>query len=37
MDPAKRAALELLEHGTYGAIFPCDVTYAEMNALFPPR
>lgn len=34
---ARRACVELLEHGTYASLFACEVTYAEMNALFPPR
>jgi 2-methylisocitrate lyase-like PEP mutase family enzyme len=31
---ARRACVELLEHGTYESLFACDVTYAEMNGLF---
>ena len=34
---ARRACVELLEHGTYASLFASDVTYAEMNGLFPPR
>lgn len=34
---ARRACIELLEQGTYASLFACDVTYAEMNGLFPPR
>lgn len=33
---ARRACVELLEHGTYDSLFASAVTYAEMNALFPP-
>jgi 2-methylisocitrate lyase-like PEP mutase family enzyme len=32
---ARRACVELLKQGTYESLFACDVTYAEMNGLFP--
>jgi 2-methylisocitrate lyase-like PEP mutase family enzyme len=34
---ARRACVELLQHGTYDALFASDVTYAEMNGLFQRR
>ncbi|MEP7123331.1 MAG: isocitrate lyase/phosphoenolpyruvate mutase family protein, partial [Byssovorax sp.] len=34
---ARRGCVELLEHGTYEALFASDVTYPEMNGLFAKR
>ncbi len=31
---ARRATVELLESGTYASLFACELSYAEMNALF---
>ncbi len=37
LSAARRACVELLEHGTYASLFVDDITYAQMNALFPRR